>query len=120
MSYFNFREMCKTSHDVDNYPKTMEQVRNMCVLVDFLDEVRDEFGDIIVVNSGFRSKKVNDAVKGAARSLHMQGRAADIRPSYHPSNEYYDNLSRLYAILYKHRDEVSELIKYDTYIHVAV
>lgn len=120
MSYFNFREMCKTSHNVDNYPRTMSQVQNMCVLVDFLDMIRDEFGDAIVVNSGFRSEEVNKAVGGVPRSMHLQGRAADIRPSYYPSNEYYDNLARLYAILYKHKDEVVELIKHDTYIHVAI
>lgn len=120
MSYFNFREMCKTSHDVDNYPRTMQQVQNMCVLVDFLEMIREEFGDPIVINSGFRSVVVNRAVRGAEHSLHMQGRAADIRPNYHPSNEYYDNLARLYAILYKHKDELSELIKHNTYIHVAI
>lgn len=120
MSYFNFREMCKTTHDVDNYPRTMEQIRNMCVLVDFLDMVREEFGDPIVINSGFRSEAVNRAVGGELLSFHLEGRAADIRPSYYPSNEYYTNLSRLYWILYKHKDELEELIKHDTYIHIAI
>lgn len=120
MSYFNFREMCKTSHDVDNYPRTMNQVRNMCALVDFLDMIREEFGDPIVINSGFRSEEVNKAVGGAPRSLHLQGRAADIRPSYYPSNEYYANLARLNWILHKHKDELSELIRHDTYIHIAI
>lgn len=120
MSYFNFREMCKTSHDVDNYPRTMAQVQNICVLVDFLDMIRDEFGDPIVINSGYRSKDVNKAVGGVQNSLHLQGRAADVRPSWYPSNVYHHELQRLYALLYAHRDELSELIKHDTYIHVAI
>lgn len=120
MSYFNFREMCKTSRSVDNYPRTMEQVHNMCVLVDFLDMVREEFGEPIIVNSGFRSEEVNVAVGGARRSLHLQGRAADIRPGYYPANMYYDELSRLYKILYAYKGELSELIKHDTYIHIAI
>lgn len=120
MSYFNFREMCKTSHNVDNYPRTMEHVQNMCVLVDFLDMIRDEFGGPVVVNSGFRSPEVNRAVKGVPKSLHLQGRAADIRPSWYPANMYYDELARLYQVLLRHKDDLTELICHKTYIHVAI
>lgn len=120
MSYFSFREMCKTSCKEDNYPKTMEQVGNLCVLVSFLDEVREEFGEPIVVNSGYRSEAVNKSVGGVRTSLHLQGRAADIRPQYENGSEYYNELQRLYKILHERRDELSELIYYKTFIHVAV
>lgn len=120
MSYFNFREMCKTSVNADNYPRTMEQVGNLCALVDFLDEIRAEFGEPIIVNSGFRSEEVNRAVGGVSRSLHLQGRAADIRPSYDDTKLYYWELQRLYKLLYARRDELTELIKYDTFVHVAI
>ena len=120
MSYFNFREMCKTSCDLDNYPRTMEQVENMCVLVSFLDMIRDEFGEPIVVNSGYRSDEVNRKVGGVATSLHRSGRAADIRPCYDRADEFYSELHRLYKILHEHKDELSELIYHKTYIHVAI
>lgn len=120
MSYFSFREMCKTSCKEDNCPKTMEQVENLCVLVSFLDEVRDEFGEPIIVNSGYRSEIVNQKVGGVRTSLHLQGRAADIRPQYENGQVYYDELQRLYKILYERRDELAELICYKTFIHVAV
>ena len=120
MSYFSFREMCKTNCEEDNYPRTMEQVSNLCVLVDFLDEVRDEFGEPIIVNSGYRSEIVNQKVGGVRTSLHLQGRAADIRPQYANGQEYYDELQRLYKILHERRGELAELIYYDTFIHVAV
>lgn len=120
MSYFNFREMCTTQENLDNYPRTMNQVRNICALVDMLDDVREEFNAPIVVNSGFRSVEVNAKVGGVRTSLHLQGRAADIRPCYGGGLEYNWELQRLYSLLYKRRNELSELIKYDTFIHVAI
>lgn len=120
MSYFNFREMCTTQENLDNYPRTMNQVQNICALVDMLDDVREEFNAPIVVNSGFRSVEVNAKVGGVRTSLHLQGRAADIRPCYGRGLEYNWELQRLYSLLYKRRDELSELIKYDTFIHVAI
>lgn len=120
MSYFNFREMCKTSINADNYPRTMEQVGNLCALVSFLDEVRAEFGEPIVVNSGYRSDVVNQKVGGVRTSLHLQGRAADIRPLYENGREYYNELQRLYEILHRRKDETSELIRYKEFIHVAI
>lgn len=47
------------------------------------------------INSGYRTERTNSAIEGAARaSLHVQGRAADIRMSGIPS----DYLGRLAAI----------------------
>lgn len=120
MSYFSFREMCKTNCKDDNYPQTMEQVGNLCALVSFLDEVREEFGEPIVVNSGYRSDIVNQKVGGVRTSLHLQGRAADIRPLYGNGSEYYYELQRLYGILYKRKDNLSELIHYKEFVHVAI
>lgn len=120
MSYFSFREMCKTNCKEDNYPQTMEQVGNLCALVSFLDEVRAEFGEPIVVNSGYRSDIVNQKVGGVRTSLHLQGRAADIRPLYENGREYYNELQRLYEILHQRKDETSELIRYKEFIHVAI
>lgn len=120
MSYFSFREMCTTNCKEDNYPRTMEQVGNLCALVSFLDEVRAEFGEPIVVNSGYRSDIVNQKVGGVHTSLHLQGRAADIRPLYENGREYYSELNRLYMILFRRQDETSELIRYREFIHVAI
>lgn len=120
MSYFSFKEMCKTNRKEDNYPQTMEQVENLCALVSFLDEVREEFGEPIVINSGFRSEIVNRKIGGVRTSLHLQGRAADIRPLYENGREYYSELQRLYNILHRRKDELSELLHYTTFIHMAI
>ena len=43
-----------------------------------LQPLRDELKSSLHISSGYRSKKVNQAVKGAKNSAHMRGLAADI------------------------------------------
>lgn len=43
-----------------------------------LDPLREKWGHPIAVTSGFRSKKLNDFVKGSKNSQHLLGQAADI------------------------------------------
>lgn len=48
-------------------------------LIIVLQSIRDRFG-ALVVNSGCRCASHNKSVGGAAKSQHLLGRAADIRP----------------------------------------
>ena len=48
-------------------------------LYQLLEEIRDEFGKPIVVNSGYRSPEHNKNIGGAKNSYHVKGMAADIR-----------------------------------------
>lgn len=82
MKYFTIKELCKSStatqKGIDNTPNS-EIVSNLEQLVDkVLDPLREEFGEPIIVNSGYRSPALNKAVKGAANSQHVSGQAADI------------------------------------------
>lgn len=82
MKYFTIKELCKSStaiqKGIDNTPNS-EIVSNLEQLVDkVLDPLREEFGEPIIVNSGYRSPALNKAVKGAATSQHVSGQAADI------------------------------------------
>lgn len=47
-------------------------------LVKHLQQIRNHFAAPVVINSGYRCFKHNNAVKGAAKSQHMKGKAADI------------------------------------------
>ena len=55
------------------------KVRNVKALVDeVLQPVRTKLGIPIHISSGYRCPALNGAVKGATRSQHMKGEAADI------------------------------------------
>ena len=118
--YFRFSELIKTDQNLPNIPVFIEHVHNLLRLARVLNMVRDIFGEPIYINSAFRTPEVNAAVKGSINSYHLQGRAADIRPSYTPSNEYYKELSRLTAVIMQHKHLFKEVIIYDTFIHVAI
>lgn len=58
-----------TEHDILN-------IKRLCVNV--LQPLRNEMKESIRINSGYRSKALNDKVGGSPTSDHMQGKAADI------------------------------------------
>jgi hypothetical protein len=63
----------------DNSPNDAE-LANLTRLADFLEQVRVVLGGKpVMINSAFRSKKVNDAVGSKDTSQHRIGCAADIR-----------------------------------------
>ena len=64
----------------DNTPSDAE-IENLKRLASMLEEVRALLGKPISINSGFRSKAVNDAVKSSDTSQHRLGCASDIRVS---------------------------------------
>lgn len=77
--YFTIDELCKTNTGLDNTPNDLE-VCNIEELIEVLDDMRDEWGSGIRVNSGFRCKAVNEKVGGSETSAHPFGWAVDIEP----------------------------------------
>jgi uncharacterized protein YcbK (DUF882 family) len=65
---------------LDNTPNATE-VANLVRVAALLEEVRALLNKPILINSGFRSKQVNDAVGSRDTSQHRIGCAADIRVS---------------------------------------
>lgn len=49
-------------------------------LVEDLEKCRQEYGQAVIINSGYRCLKHNKEIGGANRSQHMEGKAADTRP----------------------------------------
>lgn len=103
--HFTLEEMTITEHrQLDNTPNERE-IANLVRLANFLERVKVVLGGKpIMINSAFRSKKINDAVGGKPTSQHVLGCAADIRvPGMTPdavvraiksSNLDYDQLIR--------------------------
>ena len=82
MKYFTIEELCESSTadelGIKNTPDAVA-IANMRELVEnVLDPLREAWGGPITVNSGFRSKALNIAQKGATNSHHLSGMAADI------------------------------------------
>ena len=78
MKYFTIDELTKTDTGLNNIPRPAH-VSNLTALVTtILDPLRELFHSPITVNSGFRSKEVNEKVGGAKNSQHLMGEAVDI------------------------------------------
>ena len=82
MKYFTITELCKSNtavqKGIDNTPN-QQIIDNLKQLVlKILDPLREAYGKPIIVNSGYRSLKLNKAINGAKSSQHLKGQAADI------------------------------------------
>jgi len=81
--YFTLEELTysKTAKDegIDNQPgpAEIESLRKLCSAV--LDPLREAVGRPIQVTSGYRGPVLNRRIKGAAKSQHLTGQAADIQ-----------------------------------------
>jgi zinc D-Ala-D-Ala carboxypeptidase len=78
--HFTLQELTHTDHREFNNEPNESETENLKRLAAFLEEVKTVLGGKpIMVNSAFRSKKVNDAVGSKDTSQHRIGCAADIR-----------------------------------------
>lgn len=78
--HFTLAELTATSHrQFDNTPNDAETA-NLQRLAEFLEQVKTALdGKPIMINSGFRSKQVNDSVGSRDSSQHRIGAACDFR-----------------------------------------
>ena len=82
MIYFTLEELTKSNtaktKGIDNTPNK-QAIDNLNTLVNnVLDPLRKLYGKPIRINSGYRSKALNEVIGGAKNSQHMYGLAADI------------------------------------------
>lgn len=81
--YFELEELLRSetalNHGIENLP-SWDDVGSLRELVtDVLDPVRVEWGQPLVVTSGYRSVELNVRVGGVLNSAHMVGCAVDVR-----------------------------------------
>ena len=91
--HFTLEELTITSHrQFDNTPNA-DEIANLTRLATFLERVKAKLGGKpIMINSGFRSKQVNDAVGSKDTSQHRIGCAADFRVPGMTPNEVVQTL----------------------------
>lgn len=112
MKYFTLSELTHSAtaikYGIDNTPSE-EVVKNIELLVEkILDPAREELGQPIFVNCGFRNQEVNKLVGGVKNSQHLIGCAADI---------WAKDMKKLWDILYKM--DFDKLIRYKTFYHIS-
>ena len=81
--YFDLDELLRSETalncGIENLP-SWSDIENLHELVlDVLDPIRKEWGQPLVVTSGYRSAELNARVGGVHSSAHMIGCAADVR-----------------------------------------
>lgn len=102
MKYFTINELTRSATakrmGIDNRPSE-EVSRKLTLLVEqVLDPLREAWGQPIIVTSGYRSPRLNQAVGGSATSQHTKGEAADIRTVSDKPEENKKLLDLLFAL----------------------
>jgi len=98
----------------DNTPNEAE-IENLKRLAALLQQVKEAVGGKpIMINSGFRSKKVNDAVGSKDTSQHRLGCAADIRVPGMTPKQVVD------ACIEKGVPYDQIILEFDSWTHISV
>lgn len=115
--YFSLYELINTSVTTlsDNIPD-WNQLENLLILCEkILDPLRGAYGRPLFINSGYRSRFVNETVGGVSTSQHLLGCAADISVGCDSS------LSKLFDLVQELKLPFDQLIYYKKrhFIHVS-
>lgn len=82
MKYFTLFELCNSTRakklGIDNTPGPIATSNLETLVGKLLDPLREAWGKPLIVTSGYRCPKLNNAVGGVKTSHHMRGMAADI------------------------------------------
>lgn len=114
--FFTLKELLHTDQQVPNAP-TFEVVWNLAELChNVLDPIRAfHYKHPLHVNSGYRSKEVNDLINGAKNSQHLTGNAVDITAGSQVENK------KLFDVIIKSGIKFDQLIDEKGYawLHIS-
>ena len=114
--YFDLEELLRSetalNHGIENLP-SWEEVENLRELAtNLLDVIRKEWGQPIIVNSGYRSAELNAKVGGVPTSAHMVGKAVDVRLPSWSAKSITDLFKLIQAMTEDGLIEVDQVILY--------
>ena len=118
---FTLEEMIASSTadilGIDNTPNDEElsNLKNLCEKI--LQPIRNNYGRVVRVNSGYRCRELNRAIHGCEASQHLKGEAADI--TAHDNQLLWDMICEM---ILKGEIKVGQLIdeKHLKWIHVSL
>ena len=113
--HFTLDELTVTDHREFNNSPTQEEISNLQRLAQLLEQVKEAIGGKpVMVNSAFRSKRVNDAVGSSDRSQHRLGCACDLRvPGMTP-----DEVVRAVIVAGLPYDQI--IREFDRWTHISI
>ena len=79
--HFQLEELCTTTtkHRAENIAEAKKVLGRMYQLAGFAERIREIIGKPLIISSGFRCMKLNNAVGGSLTSQHLYAEAIDIR-----------------------------------------
>lgn len=83
--YFTLHEFLYSEtalkNKIDNWPEDFWIIENIHTkILPVLNELREAWGSPIRISSGYRSRALNNYIKGSKTSVHMRGLAVDMVP----------------------------------------
>lgn len=114
--HFLYSELCVTKYNILNVPFDPEHIMNLRVLAGNLELIRSFVGKPIIINSAFRTSRLNTLVGGVPNSDHLLGLAADIVVPGFTSNQLFVFLHKLSldGVL-----QFGQVICYNKFVHVS-
>ena len=97
-SHFTLEELTRSSiakqYGIDNTPDPQSEYNILNILIPRLNQIREEFGEPIYINSGYRCQKLNKLVGGSPNSAHKKGLASDLTTGSREGNKELFNIIR--------------------------
>ena len=113
--HFSYEELTYTDHRIFDNTPTDAELSNLVRLAEFLEVVRAVLDDrVVLINSAYRSKAVNDAVGSKDSSQHRLGCAADIRVPGMTPNEIVG------ALIDSNLPYDQVIREFDAWVHVSI
>ena len=118
--HFELEELCATTHKdlaKTNLEEAKKIMGRMYQLAGFAERVRAIIGKPLIVNSGFRCVKLNNAVGGSLTSQHLYAEAIDIRVSGKSATELFQIIA---ASDLKYEQLILEKVGKTQWVHVSI
>ncbi len=84
-----------------------------------LNEMREDLGFPVVIESGNRCLQHNRNIGGATYSLHVTGKAADVRPLA-SSKTFQEDLDKIYTYLLEKYPNTYGIARGSNFVHIDV
>ena len=117
--HFTLEELSctNTQYKEENISSAKKIMGRMYQLAGFAERVREIIGKPLIINSGFRCVKLNNAVGGSLTSQHLYAEAIDIRVSGKVAREVFQIIA---ASDLKYEQLILEKVGNAQWVHVSI